>query len=429
VDRLDTRQLLNSTIRVIVVNADTEAAGELRAFLVSVDGVKIVAEVDELGLLEQTLDQFPCEVLLLHLDPNPKAMMKIAAPLIEARRDRFAVIAMTEDRDADLVVQAMRAGMREFLWKPFNPDQLTELLKRIGTEAQSRRDESGHDTGRIVSVIGTVGGVGATTLATNLAVELAQLDLQEHAPELASKLATESGLRVAVVDLDFRFGQVATLFDAQPTHTIAELCDSAEAIDTQMLQKAMVKHKTGVQILGRPHSLAQAEQITAAQCAGVLTVLQDHFDFVIVDGPNRFDAGAHAIYALADMRLLVMQLLVPSVRNADRILQELKQNGNDQHRTSLVCNRFGREAGYLEPSDVETILSRKIDHAIVDDWKTSATAVNMGAPLMMHAPKSKLRQGYQKIAAALVAGNDPAVVVGSDDSRKGLFSFLSVGQK
>ena len=233
---------MSSTVRVIVVNADEQTAPELRAHLLSIDGLKIVAEVEEPAFLEQVLRQFPAELLLVHLDPNPQAMMDVVAPVLERRDTGPVAIGMTEDRDADLVVRAMRAGMREFLWKPFPPEQLNEILERVAAESPqgSRR------IGRLVPVVATCGGVGATSIATNLSVELSQLD-DWRGPNTGRP-------RVAVVDLDFRFGQVALFLDAQPTYTIAELCETPEQLDAQMIDRAMAKHPTGVHVLATRRS-------------------------------------------------------------------------------------------------------------------------------------------------------------------------------
>ena len=406
---------MSKGIRVIVVNTDEEAGPDLRAVLLSIEGVRIVAEIDEPALLAQALSQLPAEVLLIHLDPNPAGMMDVVAPLIEAYKGQLSAIAMTEDRDAELVMRAMRVGMKEFLWKPFPPEQLGETLQRVGQEAGS----DGRRLGRLVSVVGTAGGVGATQLATNLAVELARLD---------DWRGSESGQRpkVAVVDMDLRFGQVAMQLDAQPTYTLAELCESPEQIDVQMLERAMFKHDTGVHILARPTDLAQAERIHIGQAAGVLSALQEHYDFVVVDLPARFDLSARAVFDMSETFLLVLQLLVPSVRNADRILRELSGTGYILERVRLVCNRFGRESGYLDKADVEATLKRQVEFLIPDDWKTSSGAVNMGAPLLTIGPRSKLRQAYGVIARDLAGVGVGGEVVedGSESGKKGLFSFL-----
>ncbi len=402
-------------VRVIIVNTDAEASADLRALLLSVPGVKIVAEVDEPAMLAQALQQFPAEVLLVHLDPTPAAIMEIAAPLIAERKDSLVTIGMTEDRDAELVIQAMRAGMREFLWKPFPPERLTELLTKLGQQAAS----GARRVGRLVPVVGACGGVGATTIATNLAVELAQL------PAAGAERA-----RVAVVDLDFRFGQVAMFLDAQATYTIAELCDSPEHIEPQMIERVVVKHPSGVHVLAHPDDLEQAGRISAAQTAGVLAALLEHYDYVVVDGPVRFDGSARAVFDMADVYLVVLQLLVPAVRNADRLIHELGRNGYNLEQVRLVCNRFNRDSGFLEQADVEATLRRPLNWIMPEDWKIASSAVNVGAPLATYAPKSKLRIAIQQMAADL-AGPDKAVT-GSDggsekrngDGRKGLLSSL-----
>ena len=408
---------MSQGIRVIVVNTDEDVAADLRTVLLSIEGVRIVAEVDEPALLAQALGQLPAEVLLIHLDPNPAGMMDVVAPLIEAHKGQIAAIAMTEDRDAELVMRAMRVGMKEFLWKPFPPEQLGETLQRIGCEATN----TGRRLGRLISVVGTSGGVGATQLATNLSVELAQLDGWKGAANLGDKP------KVAIVDMDFRFGQVAMQLDAQPSYTLGELCETLEQIDPQLIEKTMFKHETGVHVLARPNDMGQAERIHASQAAGVLAALQEHYDFVVVDMPPRFDPSAKVVFDMSDTYLLVLQLLVPSVRNADRILHELRGIGYALERVRLICNRYGRESGYLDKPDVEATLKRQVEFVIPDDWKTSAGAVNMGAPLLNIAPRSKLRQAYRAVAQALT-GHEDAEMTGatdaSDQSKKGLFSLF-----
>lgn len=411
---------MSQAIRVIVVNTDEDVAPDLRAVLLASDGVRIVAEIDEPALLAQAVHQLPAEVILIHLDPNPAGIMDVVAPVIEAHRGQRAAIAMTEDRDAELVMRAMRVGIKEFLWKPFPPEQLGETLARVARELGG----AGRKLGRLISIVGASGGVGATQLTTNLGVELAQLEEWDGSPGPGRKP------RVACVDMDFRFGQVAMQLDAQPNYTIAELCETHEQIDPHMIDRAMFKHATGVHVLSRPRDLIQAERISAGQAAGVLAALQEHYDFVIVDVPARFDQSARAVFDTSDTYLLVLQLLVPAVRNADRILQELSSTGYATERVKLVCNRAGRDSGYLDQSDVEATLQRKVAFSIPDEWRTSSAAVNMGAPLLTIGPRTKLRQAYQQIAIALARRDEnetretDARQLG-DAGRKGLLSFFA----
>ncbi|MBI5865482.1 MAG: hypothetical protein HZB38_13435 [Planctomycetes bacterium] len=416
---------MSKNVRVIIVNTDEEVSADLRAVLLSISGVKIVAEIDEPALLPQALDSFPAEALLIHLDPAPAAMMDVVAPLIEARKNRVSAIAMTEDKDPDLLLRALRCGVKDILHKPFPPDQLRDVLLRVAGEGGT----TGKRLGRLISVVGTGGGVGATQIATNVGVEIAQLDTWKGQPESGGRP------RVAVVDLDFRTGQVATQLDAQPTYTIAELCETAEQIDTQMIERAVYKHPTGVHVLARPTDIAQIERISAGQCAGALAALQEHYDYLVVDLPARFDPTTRAVFDMSDIYMLAFQLLVPYVRTADRMLQDLLNTGYAMDRVKLVCTRYDGSTGYLELSDVEATLKRKVDFLIPSEWKTSAGAVNMGSPLLLMAPKSKLRLAYRAIATAIASsGQDddqPGAAPGSAApvARKGLFGGLFAGSK
>jgi len=321
-------------------------------------------------------------VLFMHLDPAPDRILPVAAQ-VARNYGRLAVLVASENTDGQLIMSAMRAGVREFLTKPIEPKLLVEAFEKI-TAASG----SAVEVGTLISVLGSIGGCGASSLAVNLAVEL-------------SELAKKNGRGVAVVDLDFRYGQLGTMLDLQADYTIADLSDTPEQLDEAMIKKAMVKHACGVQLLARPNSFQQADRITAAHCAAVLGSLQQMYEYVVVDGPNRFDSGGLAVLDLADVNILLLQLLVTSVRNAHRMLDELRESGYNLNRFKLVCNRVGRESGHLQVEHVEKTLNLKVAHQLPDDWKTMSSAINMGVPLAECAPKSRLRLAIHELAESI----------------------------
>ncbi len=373
---------MRQSIRVIVFNGDEEYSAVLRSELLSIDGVQIVAEVDELALVEQAVQQFPAEVLVAHLDPRIDTVLPVAAQIARSKPE-MAVLVLSESTDGQVILAAMRGGVREFIPKPIDHAILSEAVEKAVTVSNSTVQ-----LGSLISVMGTIGGAGATTLAVNLAVELC--DLLKKKP-------------VAIVDLDFRYGQLGTMLDLQADYTIADLSDTPEQLDSAMLTKAMVKHPSGVHLLSRPNQFSQADRITAAHCASVLSALQQNYEFVVVDGPNRFDPGGMAVLDLAATNLLVIQLLVPSVRNVHRMLDELREGGYNLNRFKLVCNRVGRESGHLEIPHVEKTLNTKVCYEIPDDWKTMSAAVNMGVPLAECAPKSRTRLAIRSMAESILA--------------------------
>lgn len=381
---------MSQGIRVILFNSDEAYRPEIRHALLGIEGIKIIAEIEEPAMLMVAVQQYPCDLVLAHLDPCPEANLDISIQLAATFSD-VPVFALSDCTEGQLILAAMRGGIREFLTKPFDVEQFIRAVEKSILSQPERKPQ-----GKLYSVLGTQGGVGATTLATNLAVEMA--DLNDGS--------------VALVDFDFRFGQIATLLDLQPTYTIADLCDTVEALDPSQVERAMLKHETGVHVLARPQSFGQADLITAAQGVNVLSTLQELYQYVIVDGPMRFDAGGKSVLDMADYTLLVLQLVVTSVRNTNRMLEELRMQGYNFDRIRLVCNRVGEKekaqlgAGSLGVEHIESTLNMKVFASVQSDWKAIGTSINMGQPLIKMMPKARTRLDVREIAEKLLGTMD-----------------------
>jgi pilus assembly protein CpaE len=391
---------MSAGVNVIVYTSNEETAPELRRDLLNIDGVKIVAEIDDTVFLGQAADRFPADIVIVDLDPVPEEVLPIAGALAMERKD-IDVFAISESTDGQLILSAMRAGIREFLTKPIDVDLLKIAFEKVAGAKQA------HNTaGKLITVIGSAGGVGATTLAANVGVELAQL--------------TGEG-RVALVDLDHRFGQVATMLDIQPSFTIADLATNGAEIETSVIKQAMVRHESGVDILARPNTFAQADMITAGHCAGILVALQDMYDYVVVDGPNRFDVGGKAVLDVADYNLLVINLLVTSVRNLSRIVEEMRTAGFNTNRVKILCNRVGHSDTIGIP-DVETMLEQATFHSVPEDWEPVSSSINMGVPLKTEFEKSRARIAIQELAMKV---HDPVAFEAIKPKEKGMSGLLS----
>ena len=376
---------MGQDLKFIVLNDHEEFALQLRTMLLKFEGVKIIAEIDEPALLAQTVSQFPADILFVNLDPNPEAVLPLIGDVVSAHRE-LAVFAASESSEGSLILKVMRLGVKEFFPKPIDENALSEAIKRIISHRVELITQ-----GKLITILGTAGGVGATMLSANLGVELAAL---------------ASG-NVTVVDLDYRFGQVSTHLDVEPTYTLADLCGSPDHLEPSMVTRALAKHSTGVQVLSRPTTFAEADTITAAACMGMFSTLLNMNDYIVADGPTRFDLGAKSVLALSDVNLLVVQLLVPCVRNARRILENMRDNGYNLDRTKLVCNRVGRDSGHLSVTHVTETLGLELFASIPDDWSAVSGAINLGEPLQTHSPKSKVRLAIQEIAERLHRGDSP----------------------
>lgn len=391
---------MGSDVRFIVLNSDDEFATELRTMLLQLSGVKIIAELDEPALLSQAVKQFPADVVLMNLDPSPEYILPLVGEVVSGN-PHLHFFATSTCTDGPLILKVMRTGIKEFLPKPIDTKSLAEAIEKIATTRTHKPPQ-----GRLITVMGTSGGVGATTLATNLAVELATMTTE----------------RVVVADLDYRFGQVATLLDVDPTYTLADLCHSPEQLELQVIERALVKHASGVQVLARPASFAQADSITAASCVGLLSALLQHSAYVIADGPSRWESNAKAIFDLSDLNLLVLQLVVPSVRNGLRIIESMREGGYNLDRTEIICNRIGRDSGTLAIEDVKETLGKEVYATVPDEWATVSGAINLGEPLLTFGPKSRIRASIQKIAERLHSAEAPTD--DTDTRKKGLIGRI-----
>jgi len=387
-------------VRFILLDTEEDFGTNLRTSLLGLDGVRIVAEVDQITLVPQVVSQVAAEVLFVNLDPDPSALLGLAGEMA-ATHPKLAVFTTSLSTDGGLILDVMRRGIKEFFPKPIEADALAAAVQKV---ASQRRDAPPH--GRLITISSASGGQGSTMLAVNLAVELAEL----------------SGGKVAVVDLDFRFGQVATLLDIDPTYTLADLVGTVEQVEQSVIEKVLVKHDSGVFVLSRPTHLGQTETLSAASCVGVLSMMMRFMDYVIVDGPMRFDIGAKAVLDLADTHLILVQCLVPSVRNALRVLDAMRTAGYKMDRLHLVCNRVGRESSHVSFQDVTNTLNLKADIQIPDDWVTVGGAMNLGVPLLSYGPKSKVRLAINELAKQLHLPKDQADP--KDGSKKSLMSRM-----
>ncbi len=241
----------------------------------------------------------------------------------------------------------------------------------------------------------------------------------------ACELVSSCDQSVAIVDMDFCGGQVATYLDLMPSFTLGDLAESSETLDPRMLERVLIKHSSGLAVIARPTALSQGELLHTDQnhqwITAVISTLTDMYDYVILDGLNPCAQADLELLRLADNILLVMNLLVPSIRNAYRMLEDMTQRhglggGNPSAAALsaespldpilLIINRLGRESSYLRIQDIEKTLQHKIFAQIPDDWRTVSRSINAGDPLALYAPNSKIRTNLIDMAIRLT-GSDP----------------------
>ena len=317
------------------------------------------------------------------------------------------IIMMSVQGEQDYLRRSMLAGAREFLVKPFSADELVNAIRHVnelekvkraryaqavpqqgggGSYAQPSQDDQ---KGQIVSFFSPKGGVGRTTIATNLAVALHQ----------------STSRPVVLVDGSLPFGDVAVILNMSPkAKTIADLVGSFENLDADILETVLVSHSTGIKVLLAPPTPEAAELITAANMKKVLELLAERYAFVIVDTWPSFQEVVLTMLDTADVILTLMTLEITSLKNVRVFLEIAEKLGYDEHKVQLVANRNDSSGG-IKASDVEASLGRKIPHTIVSDGRALVLAVNRGVPFVISHKDSQVARDMFTLAAKL-SGQD-----------------------
>ena len=392
---------MNGDIKTCIYCESTDDAynSELRTSLDRHAAIHIVTEAHDQAALTDCLGRLPISLLVVDLDPRPSSALEVMEDL-SARFPALAIVALSANADPDLILSAMRAGCQQFIPKPIDLQDLTRALKLLTRSASGQQAK----TERVICLVGSSGGCGVTTIAANLAIELAQV-------------ATEP---CALVDLQLEFGCVATYFDSRPTHTIADLINVPNEIDAQMVEQAMTVLPSNVVLLARPDRLNEAANPDPERIAHILKILARRYDSVVVDIPCRFDGIALTALEMATSVLLVLQLSVPSIRNAERLYNGLIQSGMPAERILPVANRFTRNSP-ISPQDVEQHLGTPVFSVIPNDYGTVQAALDFGRPLLDGSPDSPVRKAIDGIARRLYQGDLSTTSAESKVKRKAGF--------
>jgi pilus assembly protein CpaE len=299
-----------------------------------------------------------------------------------------------------LLLEAMRAGVQDFLGKPVQTDSLRDLLLRVREDLHTK-DVPSQD--KLIVVMGAKGGVGTTTVAVNLGVQL----------------ATFARKHTALLDFARPLGNVHLLLDLHPKFGIRDAVEGLDRLDSHFLAGLLTKHKTKLEVLGGTTQPEEWQSIDVNLLDRVANVAQNSFDIVLLDMGSQFSSEWGAILRTARMILLVAEANVPSLWTLERRLLALKGFGIPQDRARIVINRWHKGDDDVLKS-IQKDINRPIFASLPNDFRKASQSVNLGTPLMENH-NNTLTNRYRQIAGQLV-GID-AVADEKKSSLSSLFSF------
>jgi pilus assembly protein CpaE len=368
-------------LRAFIASADIASSQQLRA---SLEQTGLVADVHEWRVVRDKLPdagEILADVVLLDLSRDPEPYFALAKH-IRGLQPTARMIACSNDAEPDpqLLLEAMRSGVQEFLAKPVSPAAFRETLERFVAElAPSER--SAND--RLVVVMGAKGGVGATTIAVNIAVQLAH------------KLKKETVL----MDFARPLGQAHLMLNLTPRFSVRDAVENLNRLDSHFFTGLLTEHRSGLQLLGGVTQPEEWDRISISSIERVVNVAQSTYQAVIVDYGAQFSVEWGPVLRAARSVVLVAETNVPALWALERHLLALLGMGIDASRLQIVINRW-RRADQDALKTVEKNIKHPIFAVIPNDYRQVSDAINMGTPLMGNH-NNPLVSKFAQIAAQL----------------------------
>jgi pilus assembly protein CpaE len=376
-------------IKVLIVDDISETRENIRRMLQFDPNIEVAGTARTGKEAIQLAQQAKPDVIIM--DINMPDMDGITATQeIKKKAAYIQVIILSVQSDPSYMRRAMLAGARDFLTKPPMIDELTDAVRRAGMLAQEERKKSAQafpsmpvdgqkaasgqavPMGKVVVVYSPKGGTGRTTIATNLAIAL-------HSEEN----------KVALVDGNLRFGDVAVFVNEQGKNTVLDLATRVDELDPDVVREVMVPHRTsGVDILAAPPRPEMADKISGEQFSKLLTYLRRIYAYIIVDTASDLTESVQAALEVANLVILITTQDIPAIKNANLFLSLADATGIRRDHILFVMNRFDKRVA-ITPERVGESLRQEIVLVIPFDDRIVSYSVNRGVPFMLDNNKTQ----------------------------------------
>lgn len=397
---------MTNQIPTVIIDTEQQSIDVLKLYLNELDYINVTDTfVDIVGGYNAVLEMRPSIVII---DISHKAELALdIINKISVNHKTCRIIVTSSNYSTDTIIKAMRAGAREFLPKPIIKEDLAFALNKLKEQVFGSGTEN--KKCKIITTFSNKGGIGKTAIATNLALELANITKE----------------KVALIDLNLQLGDITTFLDINPSFDISYVVQNLSRIDETFLLSTLEKYKdTSLFVLADPPYLEQAEEITAEQISTLLGVLKQAFSYIVVDTSANFDGKTITALDNSDLILLITIVNLPAIRNCQRCLDLFERLGYEREKTKIIINRY-MENDEIKVEDVEDVLGRKIYWKIPNNYFTIMSAINKGIPVGVINSESNVSQSYRELAAVL-SDNIYKQDFAKKISRKQVFSFTNL---
>jgi pilus assembly protein CpaE len=363
---------------------------------------------DAASLVAARIAGFPLSLSIIGtgdwIDPQELAAASAAVVQVDADNQasikRFQSLAKSVDRPLiaaafepplALVRSLIRAGAHDVIPLPLSAEELETSLAPIRDEIRKRHEATTASHAKLVSVVKSVGGVGATALLSQLAIRFAE---REQA----------RGREACLIDFDVQFGDVAFQLGLQPKLSLAELLEAGSRLDGALLRSTTLEHPSGLKVIAAPPEIMPLEGMPSEHLLQIAEVATREFGTVFVDLPSNWTNWSLSLVARSDLVLLVTELTVAGINRARRQLDLLESQDLGDLEVRVVVNRFDKGmARTVRPADVVEALRREIAFTVSNDFTVMRTAIDRGVPIDEIKRKTALAKDLDGIDSGVAA--------------------------
>jgi pilus assembly protein CpaE len=366
------------------------------------------AHGDAAALVGARIAGFPLALSLLAETDwiDPEDLAQAAAAVVQVDRDspesvqrfqklaagtRTPLIAAAYEPPLAFVRALVRAGAHDVVPLPLEVADLEISLAPIREALTKQEQTAWSGTAKVVSIIKSVGGVGATALLTQLGIRFAQHE-------------AKVGREACLIDLDVQFGDAAFQLGLRPNLSLADLVDAGSRLDGDLLRATTTVHPSGLNVIASPPSMLPLESLSSEQVIEIVELAKREFGTVFLDLPSNWTNWSLSLLAQSDLVLLVSELSVASLHRARRQLELIESQDLNELDLRIVINRF--EKGLLRtvrPSDVSTALRRDVAFMVANDQPLMRSAVDQGLPISEIRRKSAIGKDIDTLDAGIAA--------------------------
>ena len=378
-------------IRVMIADDSMETRDNIRKLLSFEEYIEIVGEAANGEDAVFAVRDLRPDILLL--DINMPGMDGIkACEEISLSVPETIIIIISVQGGPEYFRSAMLAGARSYLVKPFSASELVTAISETFQKEQIRRGQVTKKIGneelssKVICVFSTKGGVGKTTIASNIAVSIAR----------------STRKKVALIDLDLQFGDVGIMLNVTVKNTISDLIKEISQLDANLMEEYLVTHFSGVKVLPAPIKPEYAEYITGSNVEKIINTLKERYNYIIIDTSASFHETVLTSLDLSDKILFVSTLDLPTIKNVKAGLDVLETLRYPKDKISIVLNKASEQFG-IKYKDFENTLRYSISHYIPEDSQTVVTSANKGFPFVMTRTETKVAKAVIAIAEELTS--------------------------